>query len=163
MKNRVFNRTVYFSKDRKWAERAIALAVADVFIVAFAAVCALWIRYDFSFEALDKTFLANAVHMLPFDILSTLIIFWFCKLYQSVWRYASANELIKVAVAVVIEGVLQLVVFLCLGVRVPRSYYLFYITILGAGAAGIRFSYRFLRILRSRRSTRSTMTCTASA
>ncbi len=150
MKNKVFGRTVYFSKNKKWVERAIALAVADAFIVAFAAVCALWMRFDFSFQAIDKTFLANAVHMLPFDILSTLVVFWLCKLYQSVWRYASANELIKVAIAVVIEGVLQLVVFLVFGVRVPRSYYLFYVTILGIGAAGIRFSYRFLRILRSR-------------
>lgn len=150
MKNKVFSRTVYFSKNKKWVERAIALAVADAFIVAFAAVCALWMRFDFSFQAIDKTFLANAVHMLPFDILSTLVVFWLCKLYQSVWRYASANELIKVAIAVVIEGALQLVVFLVFGVRVPRSYYLFYVTILGIGAAGIRFSYRFLRILRSR-------------
>lgn len=150
MKNKVFSRTVYFSKNKKWVERAIALAVADAFIVAFAAVCALWMRFDFSFQAIDKTFLANAVHLLPFDILSTLVVFWLCKLYQSVWRYASANELIKVAIAVVIEGVLQLVVFLVFGVRVPRSYYLFYVTILGIGAAGIRFSYRFLRILRSR-------------
>lgn len=150
MKNKVFSRTVYFSKDKKWIERAIALAVADAFIVAFAAVCALWMRFDFSFQAIDKKFLANAVHMLPFDILSTLVVFWLCKLYQSVWRYASANELIKVAIAVVLEGILQLAVFLGFGVRVPRSYYLFYVTILGIGAAGIRFSYRFLRILRSR-------------
>ena len=150
MKNRVFGRTVYFSKNKKWVERAIALAVADAAIVAFAAVCALWMRFDFSFQAIDKKFLANAVRMLPFDILSTLLVFWLCKLYQSVWRYASANELIKVAIAVVIEGALQLVVFLGFGVRVPRSYYLFYVTILGIGAAGIRFSYRFLRILRSR-------------
>ncbi|SCX03010.1 NDP-sugar epimerase, includes UDP-GlcNAc-inverting 4,6-dehydratase FlaA1 and capsular polysaccharide biosynthesis protein EpsC [Lachnospiraceae bacterium YSD2013] len=150
MKNKVFSRTVYFSKDKKWIERAIALAVADAFIVAFAAVCALWMRYDFSFQTIDKNFLSNAVHMLPFDIVSTLVIFWLCKLYQSVWRYASANELIKVAIAVVLEGILQLAVFLGFGVRVPRSYYLFYVTILGIGAAGIRFSYRFLRILRSR-------------
>ncbi|MBO4824214.1 MAG: polysaccharide biosynthesis protein [Lachnospiraceae bacterium] len=150
MKNKVFNRTVYFSKNKKWVERAIALAVADAVIVAFAAVCALWIRYDFSFQTIDKTFLNNAVRMLPFDIVSTLVIFWFCRLYQSVWRYASANELVKVAIAVVIEGILQLAVFLGFGVRVPRSYYLFYVAILGIGAAGMRFSYRFLRIVRAR-------------
>ena len=148
---KLFEKTVYFSKDRKWIERAIALMIADILIVVVSAMAALWIRYDFSFEAIDKTFMHNAAMMLPFDIISTLIIFWFCKLYQSVWRYASANELIKVAVAVVIEGALQLAVFLCMSVRVPRSYYLFYVVILGIGAAGIRFSYRFLRILRAKR------------
>ena len=148
---KLFSKTVYFSKNRKWVERAVALAIADVLIVLVAAMGALWIRYDFSFTAIDKVFFYNAVKMLPFDVVTTLVIFWFCKLYQSVWRYASANELIKVAMAVIIEGVLQLVVFVCLDIKVPRSYYLFYVAILGVGAAGIRFSYRFLRILRAKR------------
>ncbi|MBO4679435.1 MAG: polysaccharide biosynthesis protein [Lachnospiraceae bacterium] len=149
----MFEKTVYFSKDRKWVERAIALAVADILIVVVAAMAALWIRYDFSFGIIDRNFWNNAVKMLPFDVLSTLVIFWFCKLYQSVWRYASANELIKVAFAVILEGLLQLAVFMCFDIKVPRSYYLFYVAILGIGAAGIRFSYRFLRILRARRFT----------
>lgn len=148
---KLFSKTVYFSKSKTWAERAIALAIADVVIVLAAAMVALWIRYDFSINAISKEFLHNAVKMLPFDIISTLVIFWFCKLYQSVWRYASANELIKVAMAVVIEGIVQLAVFLCFDIKVPKSYYLFYVVILGVGAAGVRFSYRFLRILRAKR------------
>ena len=150
MKKSYFDKTIYLVKNKQWVERAIALAIADIFVVVLSAVCALWIRYDFSVFAIDKTFLHNAVGMLPFDIISTLVIFWFLKLYQSVWRYASANELIKVAVAVLLEGILQLTVFICFDIAVPRSYYLFYVVLLGMGTAAIRFSYRFLRILRAR-------------
>ena len=149
----MFGKTVYFSKNKTWVERAIALAIADVVIVLVATFASLWIRYDFSFQAIDRTFLHNALKMLPLEIVTTLIIFWLCKLYQSVWRYASANELIKVAVAVVLEGLFVLAVFQIFDISVPRSYYLFYTVLLGMGASGIRFSYRFLRIVRARRFT----------
>ncbi len=137
-------------KDHKWRVRALVLALADIFVVAFAAVAALWIRFDFSFESMDKVFLGNAVRMLPFDIILTLVLFWCFKLYQSVWRYASADELIKIAGAVLADGVIQLAVFLIFKIAVPRSYYLFYVFILGVGTVGIRFFYRFLRILRAK-------------
>ncbi len=137
-------------KDHKWRVRALVLALADIFVVVFAAIAALWIRFDFSFEAMDKVFLGNAVRMLPFDIILTLVLFWCFKLYQSVWRYASANELIKIAGAVLADGVIQLAVFLIFKIAVPRSYYLFYVFILGVGTVGIRFFYRFLRILRAK-------------
>ncbi len=137
-------------KDHKWRVRALVLALADIFVVVFAAIASLWIRYDFSFEAMNKDFLSNAVRMLPFDIILTLVLFWCFKLYQSVWRYASANELIKIAGAVLADGVIQLAVFLIFKIAVPRSYYLFYVFILGVGTVGIRFFYRFLRILRAK-------------
>jgi len=137
----------YLVKNKQWAVRALALALADIVIITVAAIAALWIRYDFSFKAMDKVFLSNAIMMMPFDIVSTIVIFWLCKLYQSVWRYASSNELVKVALAVALEGILQLAVFQLFDIRVPRSYYLFYVVLLGIGTTGVRFSYRIIRIL----------------
>ena len=143
-------KTPYILGSRKATVRACAIALMDIAITAFAAVASLWIRYDLSFEAIDRGFLANAVRMIPFDIAVTLVIFVLFKLYQSVWRYASASELINIAGAVLSCGIIQLCVFLIFGIKVPRSYYLFYVFFLGAGTAAIRFSYRILRILRSR-------------
>lgn len=149
-KNTKFRKTPYILGNRKATVRACTLAVMDIVVTVFAAVASLWIRYDFSFEAIDRGFLANAAKMIPFDIVLTLVIFLLFKLYQSVWRYASASELINIAFAVLSCGIIQLCVFLIFGIKVPRSYYLFYMFFLGAGAASIRFSYRFLRILRNR-------------
>lgn len=134
--------------NKIWIKRAIILAFADIVAVLFASVAALWVRYDFSFEAMNREFFMNAVKMIPCNILSSLVIFWFCKLYQSVWRYASSNELIKVGIAVLLEGSFQLIVFLTAKISVPRSYYIFYTFILGFCTVVIRFSYRFLRIVR---------------
>lgn len=150
MKKHKKSTITYFADNRKRVERAIAIAMADICAVLVSAVAALWIRFDFSIIAIGNVFLDNAVKMIPFDIISTLVIFYLYKLYQSVWRYASANELIKCVAAVLTEGVAQLLVFMAWGLKVPRSYYLFYTVILGIFTVGIRFFYRFLRILHTR-------------
>ena len=134
------------SADRKRIERGLLIAIVDVCAVVLATYGSLWMRYDFSFNAIERKFLLNVTKALPFNIISVLVIFFFFKLYQSVWRYASANELIKLACACVVNSLLQLIVFTLFNIAVPRSFYLFYIMLLGIGTAGVRFSYRALRI-----------------
>jgi FlaA1/EpsC-like NDP-sugar epimerase len=143
----------YFAGDKKRVERAVAIAFADIVAVLVSSVAALWIRFEFSFKAMvheNPGFYENTISMIPYNIISTLIIFWIFKLYQSVWRYASANEMIKIFAAVFTDGVLQYIVFKVLDKKVPRSYYLFYMVTLFAATVAIRFFYRFLRILRNR-------------
>ena len=143
----------YFAGDKKRVERAVAIAFADIVAVLVSSVAALWIRYEFSFKAMTTQgngFYENTISMIPFNIISAIIIFWLFKLYQSVWRYASANEMIKIFVAVFVDGMLQLIVFKIFDKKVPRSYYLFYMVCLFAATVAIRFFYRFLRIIRNR-------------
>ena len=93
----------YFAGDKKRVERALAIAFADIVAVLVSSVAALWIRYEFSFNAMTHdgiAFYENVIDMIPYNIISTILIFWLFKLYQSVWRYASANEMIKIFVAV---------------------------------------------------------------
>ncbi len=134
------------SADRKRIERGLLIAIIDICIVIIASYASLWVRYDFSISAIERGFLVNVTKALPYNIISVLVIFFFFKLYQSVWRYASANELIKLACACVVNSVLQLIVFTVFGISVPRSFYLFYVMLLGIGTAGVRFSYRALRV-----------------
>lgn len=151
MKKENLNTTLYLLHNKTWIQRATILAITDICAVIFAAFAALWIRFDFSFEAMDVFFLDNAMRMLPFDIISSLLIFMLFRLYSSVWRYASANELINATGAIVCEGLLQFVVFMIFKVRVPRSYYLFYTFLLGICIVSVRFSYRFIRAIKNKR------------
>ncbi len=139
----------YFLKDSKRVARVACIVVGDFVSVLFAAIGALWIRYDFSFALMDKSFYGNALRMIPYDIASMLLFFIIFSLYQSVWRYASANELIKIVLACGCDGVLRIFVFSTLNLSVPRSYYLFYTFILCALTVCTRFFYRFLRIIRA--------------
>ncbi len=141
---------VYLGNDRKRVERTIFFIIADIISVLIATVGALWLRYDFSFQSIHKIFLDNALIMIPFNIVSAVFFFWVFKLYISVWRYASANEFIKIVLAVASNMVLQLAVFKLFHKPVPRSYYFFYAAILGLLTICVRFFYRFLRSVRNR-------------
>ncbi|MBR1860435.1 MAG: polysaccharide biosynthesis protein [Lachnospiraceae bacterium] len=141
---------VYLGNDRKRIERTVFFVLADITSILAATVGALWIRYDFSFQSIDPVFLNNALKMIPFNIVSAIAFFWVFKLYISVWRYASANEFIKIIISVFCNMVIQLAVFKIFKIRVPRSYYLFYAAILGGMILCIRFFYRFLRVLRNK-------------
>jgi FlaA1/EpsC-like NDP-sugar epimerase len=140
----------------KWNEpkrliRTALFVVADIFSVLAATVGALWVRFDFSFQGIDRQYLNPALKMIPFNILSVLILYWIFRLYISVWRYASASELMETVAAVVSNTALQIIVFHFAKIHVPRSYYLFYMAILGVLTLFTRFSYRLLRALRVNR------------
>ncbi len=141
----------YIGNDRKKIERIALFVIADLVSVLFATVGALWVRFDFSFFAIDRTFLTNALKMLPFNFISLVLLFSAFKLYISVWRYASASEFLKILITVFINSALQLAVFRIFKIHVPRSYYVFYAVILAVATMATRFFYRFLRILYSKR------------
>lgn len=141
---------LYVGNDKKRIFRTILFILADVFSVLVATVGALWVRFDFSFQGIDKQYLGPALKMLPFNILSVIIIYTLFRLYISVWRYASASELLEVVLAVICNSALQLIVFILFKVRVPRSYYLFYIAILGVLTLFTRFSYRLIRVIKNK-------------
>ncbi len=141
---------VNFSNDPKRVLRSVVFAIFDIVSVLVASVASLWVRFDFSFEAIPRNFLESALKMVPFNIVSVLVIYWLFKLYISVWRYASASELLEVVAAVVCNSVLQIIVFNIFKISVPRSYYLFYIVIIGAMTLFTRFFYRLLRVIRNK-------------
>ena len=78
-------------------------------------------------------------------------LFWYLRLYKSLWRFASFSELARVGMSSAVSAVfhtLFITLFLC---RMPISYYM-----MGAGiqfvlVLAIRFSYRFILLERSKR------------
>ncbi|MCR4617022.1 MAG: polysaccharide biosynthesis protein [Lachnospiraceae bacterium] len=150
MKKKEQKAILYFGNDKKRIFRTILFIIADIFSVLLATVGALWVRFDFSFTGIDRYFLGNALKMLPFNIASVIIIYTLFKLYISVWRYASASELLEVVMAVISNSALQVIVFIVFKVHIPRSYYLFYMAILGGLTLLSRFSYRLIRVIKNK-------------
>ena len=144
-------------KSRTMIIRMILLAVMDVFSVLLASFMAIYVRYDFSFKAIPADFMQSVYILLPVNVLLTLALFWLFKLYKSVWRYASATEMINIILAVVSVSVIQFIVIKLLGVNLneraflPRSYSPFFMVTLMIFSVGIRFSYRALRIFNAKR------------
>lgn len=135
--------------------RILILFILDMLAVVVASYGALYWRFDFSFGPHFLEYAGPATVLLPFDLVITAIIFWLFKLYKSVWRYASANELINITAACVVCFFLQIVLVAVLPIKMPRSYYPMYAFLLMIMVCATRFSYRFIRLINSRRRTAS--------
>ena len=140
--------------SRQMIIRMILLAVMDMISILIVTVFAIYVRYDFTFKDMPAHFLKSTIWFIPINLVLTLISFVVWNLYTSVWRYASATELINIVGAVVTATVGQVICKFIFKLPIPRSYPLIYMVALLAVTVSIRFSYRALRILRAKRRMR---------
>lgn len=131
--------------------RIIALVLMDIMSVIVAAFGALYIRFEFSFAGIDTRYLRMFEQIIIPNIVMTLALFALWKLYKSVWRYASANELINIVFAASCAALAQIVYCYATDHIMPRSYYALYWFLLTVFTCCIRFGYRILRIINNKR------------
>ena len=128
------------------------LMLYDVVAVNLAYFLALWIRFDCKFSSIDERYLKNYIHFTAIYTVFCLGVFWALHLYKSIWRYASFTELMRVLTSSFLTAVFHAVAITLLFGRMPASYYLFGALIQFLLIIGVRFSYRFILLERSRRS-----------
>ena len=131
--------------------RIIALVLLDIMSVFIASFAALYIRYDFKILSIEQVYLRRWELMLPWLILITLAVYTGWKLYRSVWRYASATELLNIIFATTTTALAQFVLCEVLQKDMPKSYYILFWFLMTVCTCGIRFSYRVLRLISSKR------------
>ena len=136
--------------DKEMAIRQILLMVLDGAAVAVSSVMALLLRFNLSFAEIQEPYLENVWHTLAPNVLTVLVVFWFFRLYHSVWRYAGMYELQQIILATVTVTVLQLFGSNLAGVRMPRSYWFLYAGVLICVTVMTRFSYRIMRRIKKR-------------
>ncbi|NLL78186.1 MAG: polysaccharide biosynthesis protein [Clostridiales bacterium] len=128
--------------------RRTSLIIYDIISIIFASYMAVLIRYEFHIDMIPAHFLDPITRFLPVNILLTLFIFYFFRLYHSLWAFAGETELQNVVVSCVISAVLNsigLQFFKTVQQPVPKSYYFLYMFVLISMIFVSRFSYRFLR------------------
>ena len=131
--------------------RIILLVVTDMFAVMASSALSLYVRYEFSFRDIDPLFWKAIQDAYILNVFVTLAIFYLFRLYNSVWRYASDTEMVNVVIAVTICALMQPMIFWLLNTRVPKSFPFFYAFFMAIFVGGVRFSYRFLRMVQNRR------------
>jgi len=70
------------------------------------------------------------------------------KLYRSLWRFASYSELLRIILSSVITGIFHTVAITVFFRRMPISYYVMGIVFQTMFVLAVRFSYRFVLLLR---------------
>ena len=129
--------------------RIAVLVIYDMIAIFLAEVLSIWTRFDFSLKNEQGIpYLETAMQYLWINIVITLIIFVIMHLYNSLWQYASVQELLNVVIACLLSAALQSLGLHMLQWSMPRSYYILYFFFLLAMIAGSRFVYRALRIIR---------------
>lgn len=143
------------SKDKGFLKipinRIIALVVMDAASVLAASFAALLIRFEFSFKEIDRLYIERYERVIIPGILMTLLFYYIWKLYKSVWRYASADELINIFFAVSCSTAAQYIYCLFSKNDMPRSYYAISWFLLIGLTCCVRFGYRILRVLQNKR------------
>lgn len=131
--------------------RIIVLVILDIMSVVVVSFAPLYLRYDFTFMDIDPVFFQNFQNLLVPNILVTLFFYVLFKLYKSVWRYASANELVNIIGATFSVTVVQVIYCFVTHNRLPRSYPVLFFFLLTLSTCCIRFGYRILRIINNKR------------
>ena len=134
-----------------WQLVVIFLVLYDIVAVNLAYFLALWFRFDCVFSRIPRDYLTAWRQFVPIYTVLCIVLFAFARLYNSIWRFASFSELIRITIASLTASVLHVVLITALFRRMPISY-----DIIGAGfqyifVTAIRFSYRVMLYLRELR------------
>lgn len=116
-------------KVEHWQVVSLALAGYDAVSIVIAFFLALWFRFDCRYSMIPKEFLGAYLKFIGIYVIFSLFVFWRLRLYNSIWRFASYSELVRMIVATGISSL-----FHCTGMTLM-----------------VRFAYRFVLLERSKR------------
>ena len=131
-------------KSKKMFYRIILFILVDVLIITLSGPLAIYIRYTGYFASRAIEFIENIFRYLPVNLVITITIFYLFRLYQGIWKYASASDLVNIIFACLLSTISQTVGMWLMHLDYPRSYPFMYFFILTFGISVFRFMYRIL-------------------
>ncbi len=142
------NRTRENSRRQSYA-RAILLVLYDILVVCGAYFLSLWLRFDCHYSDIPSEYLMAWARFAPLYAGVCFVTFWILRLYHSLWKFASYDELFRIVFSSLFTGIFHAIAITILFQRMPIFYY-----VVGAGIQFlliliIRFSYRFILLERS--------------
>ena len=123
--------------DRTLEKRELTLILLDCFEVNLSALGALLLAESGFVQAYLKT--------APLYSLAAIALFMLCRLYRSLWQYASIDELRYIIIASCAATAAQIGISSLMGVYLPRSMPILNLMLLFLSLTLIRYSYRIAR------------------
>ncbi len=146
----------YIEDGRMSVLYRVLLVVWDIICINACSFSSLFIRYELNVSRFLRSgiteeypigYVATLQQMVIFNTLVTLAIFAVFRLYNSLWRFAGLNEMINIALATGISGIVHFLTIFGTYHRMPRSYFVIYVLLLFIMTLVIRFSYRIVRLI----------------
>ena len=126
------------------------LVAYDLVAVVFSYFIALLVRFDCRFSLIPRDYLEGYYKSIIVYAIIVAVVFQCFRLYQSIWRFASFVELCRLFLATAITSVIYVLFETICIQRMPVSYFIFGIIVQLTLTVGVRFSYRFILLLRER-------------
>ena len=140
----------------RWRVTAALMMVFDAVAVYVAYLAALLLRFDMSFSRIPSYYLTAVRRFLPIYCLVCVAVFAVCKLYRSIWRFASYTELLRligaslVTYAIHVAGISFTLAQLGSGRRMSYFYFAMGFMIQFILTLSVRFAYRFVVLVRDK-------------
>ena len=135
--------------DTRTFQRSFILLIFDAISVAVSFFLALWVRFDFKFNMIPDNYLTTYRHTIIYWVLISVIVFLVFRLYQSISRYISITELVRIFLAYLVLVAVGLLCVFIFKIDMPRSYYLIGIVASALCTIFVRFFYRAIRELKN--------------
>ena len=126
----------------------LTFLVMDILLVILAGGVALLVRFDFAFGDIPGDFLNKWMSFLPVQLLITVVVFAWRKMYHYIWQSVSAHDVAEMLLSVVLAFVLSTALSWIVGRRIPISCSLISLMLQLLLLLGIRCAPRFYEVLR---------------
>ena len=103
----------------------LLLLIYDVVMVNLAYFLVLWVRFDMKYTTIGQNYIDGYRKFIPYYSVFCVIVFIALRLYKSIWKFASLNELVKLLMATFITGAFHIIAMTAFIERMPLSYYIF--------------------------------------
>ncbi len=134
-----------------WQVVNIGLVLYDALVVNLAYFAAIWLRFDCQYSAIPRQYVYWILRFAPLYTPVCLLIFWRCRLYNSLWRFASYTELLYTILATSLTFLVQILGVRLLFGNMPLAYYCVGVLLQFLAVLAVRFSYRLVLLLRDAR------------
>lgn len=137
---------------KHWHKVAYFLVAYDFATIIASYFLALWLRFDCRYTHITYPYFnIYCKSIIPYAMF-VIFVYWLLGLYRSIWRFASFFEMKRLVYATIITLFFNVVCIVSFVWRMPISYFVFGIGFQFFFGAIIRFSYRFVLLLRDARS-----------
>ena len=134
-----------------WKVIACYLVLYDIVAVNASYLFGLLLRFDLRYTSIPPEYLDAFLGFAPFYTVFCLAVFFFLRLYNSIWRFASFSELNRIFAATLLTTGFQMIGITCFFRRMPVSYYITGCLTQFLLVVAVRFAYRYITLERSRR------------
>ena len=131
--------------DISHLSRVAVILLADLIAVAVSFFLAIMLCYNFNYDTIPSDFLLGYISVTVFWMISSVVVFFFAKLYNSIWVYVGINELFRIFASYAVLLVIGIVYLIIIGASMPLAFYCVGYLLCFLFTIAIRFGYRFMR------------------